>query len=120
MGSRDSLLAPRFHFQGPGSRFFNVRAIIETQQAVAIRPTAQMKPFSVPQTPTTRKPARRLTASRAPSSVPSPAKEQRLEVLRETIIACRKCPRLVEYRERVARTKRRAYLDWTYWGRPVP
>ena len=70
----------------------------------------------MPHTPTTRKPARRLTANPAPS----PAKEQRLEVLRETIIICRKCPRLVEYRERVARTKRRAYLDWTYWGRPVP
>jgi uracil-DNA glycosylase len=30
------------------------------------------------------------------------------------------CPRLVEYRERVAIEKRRAYLDWIYWGRPVP
>ena len=36
------------------------------------------------------------------------------------IIACRRCPRLVEYREQVARTKRRAYQDWEYWGRPVP
>jgi uracil-DNA glycosylase family 4 len=36
------------------------------------------------------------------------------------IIACRKCPRLVEYRERMAREKRRAYREWTYWGRPVP
>jgi uracil-DNA glycosylase family 4 len=33
---------------------------------------------------------------------------------------CRACPRLVEWRERVAREKRAAYLDWTYWGRPVP
>lgn len=33
---------------------------------------------------------------------------------------CRKCPRLVEYRERVAREKRRAYREWTYWGKPVP
>jgi uracil-DNA glycosylase family 4 len=40
--------------------------------------------------------------------------------LEERISACRKCPRLVEWRERVAREKRAAYLDWDYWGRPVP
>lgn len=36
------------------------------------------------------------------------------------IIACRKCPRLVDYRQRVAREKRKAYSDWVYWGKPVP
>ncbi len=46
--------------------------------------------------------------------------ERELAVLREEIVACRKCPRLVAYRERVAREKRRAFRDWTYWGRPVP
>ncbi len=40
--------------------------------------------------------------------------------LNEEIIACRKCPRLVEWREEVARTKRKAYRDWEYWGKPVP
>ena len=35
-------------------------------------------------------------------------------------MACRKCPRLVEYREKVAREKRRAFREWTYWGKPVP
>jgi uracil-DNA glycosylase family 4 len=35
-------------------------------------------------------------------------------------INCRKCPRLVDWREEVARVKRRAYLDWDYWGKPVP
>lgn len=40
--------------------------------------------------------------------------------LDEAIIACRRCPRLVEWREEVARTKRKAFADWTYWGRPVP
>jgi uracil-DNA glycosylase family 4 len=40
--------------------------------------------------------------------------------LEEQIINCRLCPRLVAWREEVARTKRRAYLDWDYWGRPVP
>jgi uracil-DNA glycosylase family 4 len=41
-------------------------------------------------------------------------------ILEQEITNCRKCPRLVPYREEVARTKRRAYRDWTYWGRPVP
>ncbi len=40
--------------------------------------------------------------------------------LAREVVACRLCPRLVEYRERVAREKRRAYLDWEYWGKPVP
>jgi uracil-DNA glycosylase family 4 len=43
-----------------------------------------------------------------------------LAALENEITNCRKCPRLVPYREEVARTKRRAYRDWTYWGRPVP
>jgi uracil-DNA glycosylase family 4 len=43
-----------------------------------------------------------------------------LEKLNTEIIACRKCPRLVEWREEVARTKRKAYMDWEYWGKPVP
>ncbi len=36
------------------------------------------------------------------------------------IISCRKCPRLVAWREEVARTRRKAYMDWDYWGKPVP
>ncbi len=43
-----------------------------------------------------------------------------LEELNQAIISCRKCRRLVGYRQEVARTKRRAFQDWTYWGRPVP
>ena len=43
-----------------------------------------------------------------------------LIALEREVTECRKCPRLVRYREEIARTKRRAYLDWTYWGRPVP
>jgi uracil-DNA glycosylase family 4 len=35
-------------------------------------------------------------------------------------VRCRRCPRLVEWRERVAREKRAAYRDWDYWGRPLP
>jgi uracil-DNA glycosylase len=36
------------------------------------------------------------------------------------IVDCRRCPRLVEYREAVAREKVRRFRDWEYWGRPVP
>jgi uracil-DNA glycosylase len=43
-----------------------------------------------------------------------------LTVLNREVVACTRCPRLVEYRERIAREKRRAYLDWDYWGKPVP
>jgi uracil-DNA glycosylase len=43
-----------------------------------------------------------------------------LQVISHAVSACRKCPRLVEYREQVAREKRRAFRDWEYWGRGVP
>ena len=43
-----------------------------------------------------------------------------LNVLNNEIIACTKCPRLVAWREEVARVKRKAYRDQEYWGKPVP
>jgi uracil-DNA glycosylase family 4 len=43
-----------------------------------------------------------------------------LAKLQQRIISCRKCPRLVAWRERVAREKRTAFQDEEYWGRPVP
>jgi uracil-DNA glycosylase family 4 len=43
-----------------------------------------------------------------------------IATLNKTIISCCKCPRLVEYREFVAKKKKKAYQDWTYWGKPVP
>ena len=46
--------------------------------------------------------------------------EAALEIVGEEVCACRKCPRLVKYREKVAREKRRAFREWTYWGRGVP
>lgn len=36
------------------------------------------------------------------------------------ICGCTACPRLVDWREEVGRTKRAAFQDWTYWARPVP
>jgi uracil-DNA glycosylase family 4 len=46
-----------------------------------------------------------------------PSELQRLE---EEITACRRCPRLVEWRELVARERRAAFATQEYWGRPVP
>jgi len=48
------------------------------------------------------------------------ATRRSLPALNEAVIACRRCPRLVAWREQVAREKRRAYRSETYWGRPVP
>src|SRR6201988_768681 len=45
---------------------------------------------------------------------------RRLASLTEEIVACRRCPRLVAWREEVALEKRAAYRDCDYWGRPVP
>jgi uracil-DNA glycosylase len=44
----------------------------------------------------------------------------RLSTVEHKVTRCRKCPRLVEWRERVAREKRAAFRDEDYWGRPVP
>jgi uracil-DNA glycosylase len=43
-----------------------------------------------------------------------------LRVLNAEVVACTLCPRLVAYRETIAREKRRAYRDCEYWGKPVP
>lgn len=43
-----------------------------------------------------------------------------LHVLHQEIIDCTLCARLVRHRERMAKIKRRAYLEWDYWGKPVP
>lgn len=43
-----------------------------------------------------------------------------LAELTERIVSCQRCPRLVRWREEIARDKRRAFQDEEYWGRPVP
>src|SRR5262249_16573140 len=43
-----------------------------------------------------------------------------LGALNEAVVACRRCPRLVAWREQVAREKRAAFRDEQYWGRPMP
>jgi uracil-DNA glycosylase len=46
--------------------------------------------------------------------------DRALKELTETVVACTRCPRLVEWRELVATRKRAGFRDWEYWGRPVP
>ena len=46
--------------------------------------------------------------------------KQRVLDLNKEVVECRACPRLVEYRERVARVKKKRFLSFNYWGRPVP
>ena len=43
-----------------------------------------------------------------------------LSELQRAVVTCRRCPRLVAWREKVAREKRAAYSGEEYWGRPVP
>ena len=50
--------------------------------------------------------------TRTPSSL--------LSAVRDAIVTCQRCPRLRSYCARVAREKRRAYINDAYWGRPVP
>src|SRR5205807_4835556 len=52
-----------------------------------------------------------------PRVSPRPAE---LAALEAEVTTCRRCPRLVAWRERVAREKRAAFADWDYWGRPLP
>lgn len=40
--------------------------------------------------------------------------------LNQEIIACTRCSRLIDYCQKIGREKRRAYLDWEYWAKPVP
>ena len=40
--------------------------------------------------------------------------------LEKEITACRKCDRLVAFREKIEKEKRKSYMEWDYWGKPVP
>lgn len=46
--------------------------------------------------------------------------DKKLKQLNSEIIGCRKCSRLVKWREQVARDKTKRFSDWDYWGKPVP
>ncbi len=43
-----------------------------------------------------------------------------LEEIHTSVTHCTRCPRLVDHRKTIARVKKRAFRDWTYWGKPVP
>ncbi|MGI8429343.1 MAG: uracil-DNA glycosylase [Solirubrobacteraceae bacterium] len=60
---------------------------------------------------------------RAPGRQPPvhpPERDRALQALEQEVISCRRCPRLVAWREEVARVKRAAYATEPYWGRPLP
>jgi uracil-DNA glycosylase family 4 len=59
------------------------------------------------------------------NSVPTPFEitkgdKQHFTTLQRQIVGCQRCSRLIRFCHEVARVKRRAYLDWDYWGKPVP
>jgi uracil-DNA glycosylase family 4 len=73
-------------------------------------------------------PAHRRTPSRSPSRLPAARRatavraegRDTLARIERDIVACELCPRLRAYCSEIASSKRRAYRDWNYWGRPVP
>ena len=46
--------------------------------------------------------------------------DQNIKKIRSEIVSCTKCPRLVEFRTKIAKEKRKSYMGWDYWGKPVP
>ena len=46
--------------------------------------------------------------------------DQNIKKIRNEIVSCTRCPRLVEFRTKIAKEKRKSYMDWNYWGKPVP
>ncbi len=62
-----------------------------------------------------------MPARKTPTSGDAPDNAARLlNAVADDVAGCRTCPRLVEWREQVAREKRAAYREDTYWGRGVP
>ncbi|HCA82113.1 MAG TPA: uracil-DNA glycosylase [Bacteroidetes bacterium] len=45
---------------------------------------------------------------------------EKLDTIQKKVIGCRRCPRLVRWREQVAREKTKRFADWKYWGKPNP
>ncbi len=72
-----------------------------------------------PERPTVR-PTLTVPVARSAAGVARLAARASLDEVDERVSVCRACPRLVEWREQVAREKRAAYAGETYWGRPIP
>ena len=61
-----------------------------------------------------------MTIDSDPIDGTSSSASERLQGLNKEVVECRVCPRLVTYRESVAKIKKKQFLNWNYWGRPVP
>ena len=93
-----------------------------------MRKTKDLQRIAAPVTAPTNSPLKSqgnsqpLTRITEPSQIitPQDSPDSALRALADEVISCRKCPRLVEYREEVAQEKRRAFRDWSYWGKPIP
>ena len=46
--------------------------------------------------------------------------DQNIEKVRNEIVSCARCPRLVEFRTKIAKEKRKSFMEWDYWGKPAP
>ena len=55
-----------------------------------------------------------------PSTQTAADRGRSLTTLQQQVVQCDRCPRLLSHCRQVARTKRRAFRDWEYWGKPVP
>ena len=55
-----------------------------------------------------------------PSKQTAAGRGRSLATLQQQVVHCNRCPRLLSHCRQVARVKRRAFLDWQYWGKPVP
>lgn len=55
-----------------------------------------------------------------PARRKSPDSSASLDELNQEIVACTRCPRLVAHCRKIGREKRRAYMEWEYWAKPVP
>src|SRR5487761_3572 len=54
------------------------------------------------------------------SMISRPSRNSLLNELQREIVNCEKCPRLVRFRQKIALEKKKAFIDFEYWGRPVP
>jgi len=61
-----------------------------------------------------------VTHDARPSKGNRPSRTEPLRLVRDAIVACKRCPRLRAYCRRIGQEKRRAYRDYSYWARPVP
>jgi len=104
---------------------FELPSLENVFTVVAISPLTPVKPpllaLLLPPTQlAAESPNTRTTPMSAGRSTPESLRDAGLARLAEEIVACRRCPRLVAWREQVARERRAAFAAEEYWGRPLP